>query len=69
VAGREILQIDHSRAGTRMRVIVWCEPEGDRPGREESLIFESYGSDWSLVRRSAAPARSLGEVLDVFRDD
>jgi hypothetical protein len=51
INGREILHIDHSRDGQRMRVIVWTPPEGERLGREESLQFERAGAGWRLARR------------------
>lgn len=62
VACREVVQVDWSRDGRRCRVIVWT-PKDWRPGkqstaaeddagREESLIFEQVGGEWSLMKRT-----------------
>ena len=62
VAGREVVQVDHNRAGTRMRVVVQSED-----GREESLTFQAAGGgEWRLVGRGPAPV-DLEGTLEEFR--
>jgi hypothetical protein len=54
IDGREILQIDHSRDGSQMRVVVMQPGVGALAGREESLVFQRAGGDWQLVHRGPA---------------
>jgi len=62
VAGREVVQIDHNRAGTRMRLVVQGED-----GKEESLTFQAAGGgEWRLVGRGSAPV-DLEGTLSEFR--
>ena len=62
IAGREVVQVDHNRAGTRMRVVVQGED-----GREESLTFQAVGGgEWRLVGRGLAPV-DLEGTLEEFR--
>jgi len=63
IAGREVVQVDHNRAGTRMRVVVQGED-----GREESLTFQAVGGggEWRLVGRGSAPV-DLEGTLEEFR--
>jgi len=62
IAGREVVQVDHNRAGTRMRVVVQGED-----GREESLTFQAAGGgEWRLVGRGPAPV-DLEGALEEFR--
>ena len=52
VGGDEIVQVDHSRDGRRMCVVV-LRPDGPM-GREESLICELDGNAWVVVKRRFA---------------
>lgn len=69
IAGREVLDIDHSPDGTQMRVVVRGGPSAESPPGEEVIVFEATGSiddgGWRVKRRRfvAYPGEGMPQAL------